>query len=186
MRKICLATTAIVLCMALFTSCESDESASPQLSELNQNIDERGRNPSVSGHVELDSLDGHYQKYTFNAVMHKNGEVKGEFQLFDTFGDSSRLVAHGDVECFTIQDDGRTARLGGVIERGMLDSVNLVGAEAYWTVVDNGKGANADPDEATEMVYELDGLLADDHCADGAGTFTYFGPILRSNIKVKQ
>src|SRR5690606_6332277 len=111
-----------------------------------QDLVERGRNPSVSGHVELDSVDGRYQQYSFTAVMLKDGSVKGQFQLFDEYSDSLRLVAHGKVECFTIQDDGQTAFLGGVVTRGMLDTVNLVGAEAYWTVVDNGQGANADPD----------------------------------------
>ena len=178
---------AVLLCLGVFMSCQKDDAATqPTVLEGNQDISERGRNPSVSGHVELDSVDGRSQQYTFNAVMHKNGVVKGEFQLFDTWNDSTRLVAHGDVECFTIQDDGKTAWLGGVIERGMVDSLNFVGAETYWTVVDNGEGARSDPDEATEMVYELDGLLADDHCTDGAGTFVYFGPIVRSNIQVKQ
>jgi hypothetical protein len=118
--------------------------------------------------------------------MLKDGRVKGQFQLFDTYNDSMRLVAHGEVECFTIQDDGQTAWLGGVVLRGELDSTNFAGAEAYWTVVDNGEGGNAEPDEATEIVYSIDGLFAQDHCEDGAGSFVYSGPIVRSNVQVKQ
>ena len=183
MRKVVFMFAIAAGCLVLFNACEKDNAG--VLSEDNLTIGERGRNPSVSGHVELDSVDGRSQKYSFTAVMHKDGSIKGEFQLFDTYNDSTRLVAHGDVECFTIQDDGKTAWLGGVIERGMLDTVNLVGAEAYWTVVDQGQGANAEKDEATEIVYSLNGALAQDHCSDGTGTFVYNGPIVRSNVKVK-
>ncbi|HLF62736.1 MAG TPA: hypothetical protein VI603_03250 [Saprospiraceae bacterium] len=187
MRKFQFGVLAAVCSLALFTSCNKEDGTSSALTlSDDQSVDLRGRNPSVSGHVELDSLgEGRFQKYSFTAVQHKDGSVKGEFQLFDFLDDSTTVVIHGDVECFTIQDDGKTAWLGGVVERGMLDSTNFAGAEAYWTVVDNGQGANAEPDEATEIVYEFDGLLAQDHCADGLGTFVYFGPILRSNVKVK-
>lgn len=184
MRKFGLSFVAAVCILSLVTSCSKEDNASLSLSS--EDISERARNPMVSGHVELDSIaEGRSQKYTFNAVMQKDGSIRGEFQLFDWINDSTRVVVHGDVECFTIQDDGKTAWVGGVIERGMVDSTNLAGAEAYWTVVDNGQGSNADPDEATEIVYGFDGLLAQDHCAEGLGTFVYLGPIVRSNVKVK-
>ena len=188
MKRLWIKTAVALMCVASTVACNKEESVQADLRSTDDlSLMERSRNPSVSGHVELDSLDenGRYQQYSFTAVMKKDGSVRGEFQLFDTFNDSTRLVAHGNVECFTIQDDGKTAWLGGVVERGMLDSTNLAGAEAYWTVVDNGEGAKADPDEATEIVYGFDGLLAQDHCEEGLGTFVYFGPILRSNVQVK-
>lgn len=168
--------------LLLMTSCGKDDAA---ISLSAEDVNTRARNPSVSGHVELDSLDdnGRYQRYSFTAVMLKDGSVRGEFQLFDILNDSTKVVIHGNVECFTIQDDGKTAWLGGVVERGMLDSTDLKGAEAQWTVVDNGQGANVIPDEATEIVYE--GILAQDHCSEGLGTFVYFEPIVRGNVRVK-
>ena len=185
MRKYVFGISLIACTVCFLISCDSDHMTTSELNFENDDLSERGRNPSVSGHVEIDSVDGHSQQYSFTAVMHKDGTIKGEFQLFDTYNDSTRLIAHGDVECFSIADDGKTAWLGGVIERGSVDTMNFVGAEAYWTVVDNGQGAHADPDEATEIVYSLDGVLAQDHCTDGAGTFVYSGPIIRSNVKVK-
>lgn len=184
MTKLFNSAVAVLFGLALLTSCNKDENLDPNgTSDLT--LEERARNASVSGHVELDSVGGRMQRYSFTAVQHKNGSVKGEFQLFDILNDSTTVVIHGDVECFTIQEDGKTAWVGGVIERGTLDSTSLVGAEAYWTVVDNGQGGNADSDEASEIVYGFEGVLADDHCAEGLGTFVYFGPIVRANVKVK-
>ena len=170
MKRLWYGIAAALICTAWMTACNKDGGITSDVATRgSQNLVERGRNPSVSGHVELDSLgEGRSQQYSFTAVMHKDGSVKGQFQLFDLFGDSTRLVAHGDVECFTIQDDGKTAWLGGVIRHGVLDTMNLVGAEAYWTVMDNGEGSKAEPDSATEIVYGFDGLLADDHCS-GSG-----------------
>lgn len=186
MTKLFNCAMAALIGLALLSSCNKDEALDSNLSGTSDlALEERARNPSVSGHVELDSVDGRMQRYSFTAVQLKNGDVKGEFQLFDILNDSTTNVIHGDVECFTIQEDGITAWIGGVVERGMMDSVSLVGAEAYWTVVDNGQGASADPDEATEIAYGFDGVLAQDHCAEGLGTFVYSGPIVRANVKVK-
>ena len=188
MKRLWIRTAVAFLCIASIWACQKEEGIQTDLTNVDdQSLTERARNPSVSGHVEIDSLDenGRYQQYSFTAVMKKDGSVRGELHLFDTYNDSTRLVAHGNVECFTIQDDGKTAWLGGVVERGMLDSTNLVGAEAYWTVVDNGEGARSDPDEATEIAYGFDGILTQDHCEEGLGTFVYSGPILRSNVQVK-
>jgi hypothetical protein len=186
MRKFGLGLMAAVFCLALFTSCSKDESASSGLTlSEDEAVNARAGNSVVSGHVELDTTEGGgTQSYSFTAVRHKNGSVRGEFQLFDTLNDSTRVVIHGDVECFTIGEDGKTAWLGGVVERGTLDSTNFAGAEAYWTVLDNGQGENADPDEATEIFYGFEGILAQDHCDGGMGTFVGT-PIIAGNVKVK-
>ena len=189
MRKFGVGLMAVFAALALMTSCSKEDAASSTLSD-DLTVEERAGNPSVHGHVEIDSIgadtssSGGSQSYTFNAVQLKDGRIKGQFQLFDSPNDSTLRVIHGSVTCFTIQDDGQTAFVGGVIRKGMLDdTTSLVGAEAFWTVVDNGQGENADPDEATEIVYGVD-LLAEDHCADGAGTFVA-GPVAKANVKVK-
>lgn len=75
------------------------------------------------------------ERWSFNA---KGTPASGEFNFVGkVFG--SMVHVHGDVLCYNIA--GNRARVGGVITSS--DSPDLVGAEAIWSVEDNGEGSGA-------------------------------------------
>lgn len=179
-----------VLAFALLAfSCTTEDSAidgvrNPDFLKL----DSRENNPSVSGHVELDlESPDLFEKYSFTAVKLKNGNVVGQFQIYDLLDGSERLIVHGTVTCFTILADGKTAWLGGIVDRGELNGIDYAGTEANWTVVDNGEGLNEPKDEATDLTYgwAAGSGINDAHCAAGDQFTNFFGPLLRGNIQVR-
>jgi hypothetical protein len=146
---------------------------------------------SVSGHVErvLPPSNGNVlEKYSFHAHNLGNGTVQGQFEIMDIFPDGSAAErVKGRVTCFTVEADGTTARLGGIVESS--NDPTAIGTEAAWTVADNGEGANAPPDQATDLRYGLDPQFnqAAIHCEEGFPTevFGTFGESLRANVQVR-
>jgi hypothetical protein len=147
-----------------------------------------GSSPSASGHVERDlpTFGVSVEKYSFHANTLGNGDVAGEWEVRDEFADGSGSVReHGDVICYTVEADGRTARMGGVITGS---SDGLEGLYALWTVRDNGEGANDPPDQATDLRWgQLTSAAALFHCATGfpPSAFGTFGDDLRANVQVR-
>lgn len=90
-----------------------------------------------SGHFTDVRGDAQLRTFSFNAVKRADGTVTGEWQRLNRSLDAK---AHGDVTCFTIA--GNQAWLGGVVER-----TTTVPGGVFWTVVDNGEGANSPPDQ---------------------------------------
>jgi hypothetical protein len=144
---------------------------------------------SVSGHVErpFPDLGVPIEKYSFHAHNLGNGQVEGQWQILDVFAEGSKEVVRGRVTCFTIEADGRTARLGGIVEAAA-NPANL-GTEAVWTVVDNGEGAYAPPDQATDLRFGISLLpgTAAAHCEVGfpPEAFGTFGQSVRANVQVR-
>jgi hypothetical protein len=149
----------------------------------------RASQASVSGHIERDfsELGTPVEKFSFHANYLGNGRVEGRWQLLDFFADGSKEVTRGRVTCFTVEADGRTARIGGITEAAT-NPVNI-GFDAIWTVVDNGEGANAPPDQATDLRYGITlplGIAAT-HCEEGfpPEAFGTFGESVRANVQVR-
>jgi hypothetical protein len=145
---------------------------------------------SVTGHVEV-PVAGIVEKYSFSAVKHADGTVNGEWQVLDKnlpspFPSGLQRV-HGNVTCFTIQPDGKTVWLAGVSEQNTWPGYPA-GFEANWTVVDNGEGANAPADMATDLAFGSapgDPGSGLNHCIFGTGyTNIPLTPIVRGNIQV--
>jgi hypothetical protein len=106
----------------------------------------------------------------------------------DFLADGGKDVAKGRVTCFTVEADGKTARIGGVVESA--SNPENIGTEAVWTVVDNGEGANAPRDEATDLRFSLfdpEFSFAAFHCDVGFSPedFGTFGETLRANVQVR-
>lgn len=170
---------------ALFTSCGTDptrhsDTGAPELSDGSSG-------PSASGHVEHDLEGCCVEKYSFNAHYLGDGSVHGGFNVRDFFTDGSeKAVAKGRVTCFTVEPDGKTARMGGVVES---DDPTLAGTEAIWTVRDNGEGQNEPRDQATDLIYGIPARfnVAARHCAVGIRPefFNKFGEIERGNVQVR-
>jgi hypothetical protein len=150
----------------------------------------RASRPSVSGHIERDftELGVPVEKFSFHAHHLGNGHVEGRWQLRDIFADGFREVAAGRVTCFTVEADGRTARIGGITERAT-NPVNI-GFDAVWIVVDNGEGAHAPPDQSTDLRFgpaTLPPGAAATHCEVGfpPEAFGTFGENVRANVQVR-
>jgi hypothetical protein len=170
---------------ALLTSCGKDA-----LTESDTGAPEfvdGGSGPSVSGHVEHFLEGCCTEKYSFAAHYLGDGSLQGTFNVRDFFiDDSKNAFAKGRVTCFTVEADGKTARMGGVVESS---SYPIVGTEAIWTVRDNGEGENEPRDEATDVIFGIPPQFtaAARHCAVGIrlSFFTVFGPIDRANVQVR-
>jgi hypothetical protein len=151
----------------------------------------RASHSSVSGHIERDFTDlgVPVEKFSFHAHYGGNGTVQGTFVLMDFFPDGGKDVVKGRVTCFTVEPDGKTARIGGIVESAR--GPDAVGTEAVWTVVDNGEGANAPRDEATDLRWGLldpEFSFAAFHCDEGfspTDDFGTFGETLRANVQVR-
>jgi hypothetical protein len=143
--------------------------------------------PSASGHVEHDIEGCCLEKYSFDAHYLGDGSVQGRFNVRDFYTDGSEKdFAKGRVTCFTVEADGRTARMGGVVESS---SFPIVGTEAVWTVRDNGEGQNEPRDQASDLIYGIPPQFtaAARHCAVGfsPGAFNVFREIERANVQVR-
>ncbi len=114
---------------------------------------------SVSG-MALYTDGGAKRTWSFNAVKHADGTVRGEWQgLNRSLGTGTQ--SHGDVICFTVE--GNAAWIGGVIEQAPANP-ERVGFEFGWRVIDNGQGANAPPDQITRTLRI--GRPGSDFCRD--------------------
>jgi hypothetical protein len=146
---------------------------------------------SVSGHAErpFPELGVPIEKFSFHARHLPDGTVQGSWRVMDFFGDGAgKVVASGRITCFTVEADGKTARIGGVVDADRRPE--FVGTEAIWTVVDNGEGRKAPRDQATDLRW---GLVAPGfsfaafHCEVGftPEDFGTFGESVRANVQVR-
>ncbi len=87
--------------------------------------------------------DGEPTTFSFTARRYADDSVEGEWERQNR---SLDFRGHGDVICFKI--DGDQAWIGDIIEQFPSDP-GRVGGGAVWSVIDNGQGANADPDQIT-------------------------------------
>ncbi len=139
---------------------------------------------SASGHVEHDFTEFGVpiEKYSFTAVRQPDGSVAGRFQVRDVFVEGGQMTVEGAVVCLTILPDGKTARVGGVID--LSSEASFVGRDALWTVIDNGEGANSAPDDATDLRFGPSPGTAVFHCSTGINLPT-LGPNMRGDVQVQ-
>jgi hypothetical protein len=83
---------------------------------------------------------------TFNARKDLDGAASGQFNYHQTFmGETFKF--NGNVTCFNVYD-GNRAKIGGLVELSN-DATLPPGVFIWWSVIDNGQGAGATPDEST-------------------------------------
>jgi len=83
---------------------------------------------------------------TFNARKDADGSVAGHFNYHQTFmGETFKF--NGPVTCFNVYD-GNRAKIGGLVQLSN-DATLPPGIFIWWSVIDNGQGAGASPDEST-------------------------------------
>lgn len=139
---------------------------------------------SATGHVEHDftQFGVPLEKYSFSAVNQPDGSVAGQFEVRDVFLGGSQTIVHGVVTCLTILADGKTARVGGLIDTS--NDATLIGRGAFWTVIDNGDGTNGAPDDATDLRFNGPPDIGSFHCSTGINLAT-LGPNMRGNVQVR-
>jgi len=151
MRRIC---TALTLSALVLGGCQGDPTSAmtgPLFARTGHST------PSASGHVEKDILptqysSGPFEKFSFNAHVAGDGSVVGRFVVSDVYPDGSSTDRwQGDVICLSVEADGKTARMGGIITKST-HPLAPAGMYAIWVVQDNGEGGNAVADKATDLV----------------------------------
>lgn len=113
----------------------------------------RADGPMASGHGNL-TVSGELRTFSFNAVKHADGSVTGESELKSR---ASGTVIHAALNCLTVV--GNQAYIGGVVTNS--NNSSLVGKPCVFTVIDNGEGDNAPPDELSFFVTFATGPTED-------------------------
>jgi hypothetical protein len=137
--------------MLLFSGCSQEETVVPD--NENQNLttettDTRASGPSASGQgtISLDVIppvgEG-FRHFSFHARVKKNGSVQGGGVL--TYAGGQRNIQF-DIDCLEVIDN--VAIMSGVTTRDNQFPQNE-GLLCWFKVIDNGEGANADPDQMT-------------------------------------
>lgn len=190
MRRLSLLPMIVSLTGALSLACSDRSDLTQPGVASSAPAFARASHSSVSGHIERDfsDLGVPLEKFSFHAHYLGNGEVEGRWHVVDFFADGTKEVTRGRVTCFTVEADGKTARIGGITEAAT-NPVN-VDFDAVWTVVDNGEGKNAPPDQATDLRFGPVNLFpgaAGVHCEEGfpPELFGTFGDNLRANVQVR-
>lgn len=181
-------TLLAVLLLSGVASIACQDSLVPVSVENESRLTFSNNGQRVSGHINLPVFDfpglSIRERYSFNAIRHPDGSVTGEWQLDDKILPLGEFPFHGDVTCFTILPDNRTVWLGGTVERDR--AFGGVGSDANWTVVDNGEGANAPADQATDLTTGFPPGAAANHCATGTGlTNIPLVDIVGGNVQVR-
>ncbi|HEU4561726.1 MAG TPA: hypothetical protein VFS20_28130 [Longimicrobium sp.] len=111
---------------------------------LSANPGSNGVAQSISGNADINAPEG-LRRMEIHARKSTDGTVSGKFIIRQQWGDENTLEA--DIVCFTIV--GNRAFVSAV-----LTAVNGVPYEDYFSfrvvMVDNGEGANAAPDQASQ------------------------------------
>ena|SRR5689334_2780422 len=138
-----------------------------------------GEQVTGSATIILPAFDNALERYSLNAIRHNDGSVTGEFEEFSAQEGGQRIHAH--VVCFTVT--GNSARLAAQI-----DQTNVyfgpVGSYVVWSLIDNGEGAKAAPDQTTDIFFGGTAAQADFHCRTGFPLAPYFSS-LRGNLQVR-
>lgn len=101
-----------------------------------------GGNPKASGHGNWD-IEGDLRTFSFTAVEHADGTVKGEAELNNR---SYPVRLHWKNDCLKFEGGNRAIVSGWITESSIPE---LVGLPIVFGVEDNGEGRKADPDRIT-------------------------------------
>jgi hypothetical protein len=154
-----LAMLIVILGLILLVGCDGESNNPVQAPHTNQNeiislAKSENHGPSASGQGILTyGGNGPGRIITFHAVMNADGSVSGKGVLVKVSSNPDyRQQLHFDIDCLNV--DGNVAIMSGTITkavRSMPGDPVWAGRLFQFKVVDNGEGANADPDEITHM-----------------------------------
>lgn len=138
-----------------------------------------GEGPLASGHANF-TLDGSLRTFSFTAVTHRDGTVKGNAQANNR---ATGVKIHLDVNCLRLLPNGRTAILSGIVERST--DPTLVGRIAIFSAEDNGESAGSPPDRLS-LLFGFTTTIDCNHPVETDPTFeTDLMTTREGNIQVK-
>lgn len=138
-----------------------------------------GQQVNGSATIILPAFGNALERYSLSAIRHNDGSVTGEFEEFSAQEGGQRIHAH--VVCFTVT--GNNARLAAQIDQTNVD-FGPEGSYVVWSVIDNGEGGKAAPDQTTDIFFGGTQAQAEFHCETGFKLAPYFS-ILRGNLQVR-
>jgi hypothetical protein len=148
-------------------------------------VDEAGAQTvqeSVTGHAEFVIPLGNHVRFSLSAIRHRDGSVSGEVEEHvETQTGVFVRRRHGTVICFTV--NGNIARIGAVSDRVTGPNVLPPGAEFFFTVVDNGEGANEELLDLASALSPGSPGTAVAHCTIGLPRTLF--PVSGGNIQVR-
>lgn len=183
MKKLFLGSI-VLLSMFLFFSCNESTSVSPP---DNQSILSKATGPSASGKGTIIYENTDMRRImTFSAITHPDGSVSGSATLVKVSSDASeRQVIKLDIDCLNV--NGNVAIMSGTVKNVVVNNVPGEQISDGWLfqfkVIDNGEGANAEPDQMTHMANWSPDDPAALACGDDVGWDLY--TIIEGNIQVK-
>jgi len=154
-------------------------SAEPSFSAVGEGASGEGDHVTGSATIILPAFDNALERYSLSAIRHKDGSVTGEFEEFSEQEGGQRIHAH--VVCFNVT--GNSARLAAQIDQTTV-SFGPVGSYVVWSVIDNGEGAKAAPDQTTDIFFGGTAAQAEFHCRTGFPLTPYFSSV-RGNLQVR-
>ena len=178
---------AMVLCLVAVVSCGTGADTTAPSAASRQMVPEPSlsragnREERVTGEVtiNLPYYNNALERYSVSAIRHRDGDVSGEFEEFSAQEGGQRV--HARVHCFTVV--GNMARLAALIEKSSVP-FGPKGSYVIWTVVDNGEGKKAAPDQSTDIFFGANQAVAEQHCRVGYNLAPYFSSI-RGNLQVE-
>ena len=105
--------------------------------------------PSINGQGTLNAayLNG-TQHFSFHASKNSAGNVSG---TFESKSPGQEIRVHGNIDCFNILADGKTAYVSGVVTEVVGEGYPIaVGNHIWFKIQDNGEGANAAADKFSD------------------------------------
>ena len=175
---------AMVLCAAVLAGCSGTtmDGNSARLLPSAPSFSRGGgdqHRATGSATIILPMFDNAQERYSLSAIQRGDGTVSGEFEEYSEQDGGQRIPAQ--VYCLTVS--GNTARLAARIDQTNV-SFGPPGSYVIWSVIDNGEGAKAPPDQTTDIFFGATQAVADRHCQTGINLAPYFSS-LRGNLQVE-
>ena len=85
------------------------------------------------------------RNFTVSAQQLASGEVRGQWQVV-----AGASILHGDIDCMTIADDARSARISGIVTDAKV-TLFVPGTAFAMELFDNGQGAGDPADVTTQL-----------------------------------
>jgi hypothetical protein len=133
---------------------------------------------SATGSGHMVRPDGTFRSFSFAAVEHADGTVRGQLQLnsrgFDVF-------VHIAIDCLRVE--GNIAYMSGLITHSSNPDEAFVGELNRWAVQDNGEGARAAAD-LVSSIPENEGNADEKTCEDDNSDRPLNRVVQRGNVRV--
>jgi len=180
-KGVLLAGTAAVAACGGRDSVAPTTRLDPMRASLDANRSSQSEQ-SVTGRAAINlppNFGGAREFYSLDAFRHGDGSVSGNVVEVSRQEGGQRM--EGSIFCFMIVGD--TARMAALVEKSTVP-FGPVGTYVVWTLVDNGRGKGATPDETTDFFFNGTQAQAQQHCDVGLPGIAPFFPSVGGKLEV--